>query len=302
MEEESSVLRSDISIEEDRSDREEETKKRKLEFEEEDSDEEYDSSDEETTNEEEEEKEDSKEDLPSVEFFNEYGLVDADIISMMQTVLPAKKLAELLPKLRRYLKSIYDSEGYDSTGFTRTVFGITSWIPVRISVFNMRHRYPEGYHHLVYMSSLALDQHNKECSTQYKVVSVAKANWFPGKGYQYKITFLAVWKGSIETFEASVWDNIVDMKMKVYSCRMKPSTCSSISSKNNLLGQEESKKSTDENDKSDPVERIATLNSYDDLQIQGLIGKHPLSAKIDKNMLLKKLRKYFDSVVKSQYP
>lgn len=129
---------------------------------------------------------------------------------------------------------------------------------------------------------------------------MAKANTFSGKGDQYKLTFSAVWESITDTFEAAVRDDVVSMKMVVFSCRIKPSTHSSISSNKNLLGQEDSQKSMDENDESDPVERIATLNSYDDLQIQRLIGKDPLSAKIDENVLLKKVRKYFDSVVKSQ--
>lgn len=140
-----------------------------------DSDEYYDLSDDEDD---EEDEEDCEEDSTLVEVLNAYGDPVSDdtlLYSMERDKRSFPDKIKLLPKIRRYLKSIHDSEGFDCTDCPGGISGITSHYPIQFLIHN-RDLYPEGYNHLMFMSSLALKDYNEKQSTKFQVVDVEKAN------------------------------------------------------------------------------------------------------------------------------
>ncbi|KAL6546947.1 hypothetical protein OROMI_022668 [Orobanche minor] len=150
--------------------------KRKVDFEEEEDSDGYES------DESEDEEEDS-DDLMSSETVEVLGsdgvpLTDKDILGwMVGDFRPEPEKIKLLPKIRRYLKFIEDSEGFkisDYPGQNKTGF------------------------------------------------MVKDVDHVHGDQLQFDI-FSATWDETTRTFQANVWDNTVDMEVKVGLCRLKSS-------------------------------------------------------------------------------
>ncbi|KAL6557481.1 hypothetical protein OROMI_017831 [Orobanche minor] len=190
------------------------------ESDEENSSDEYDSY--ETSNEDGDDSDDG--DLGSVDIFSSIDrtrITDAELLSWMSEDSRSLEVkTKLLPKVRSYLKSIAESEGFDCTHFPGHVSGVTTVEPRQI-VIDKRDGYPEGYRHIMFLSSLAITDYNKKFGTKYQVAVIKKVNVRVAYTCTYYITFGAWHPTSNEEhiFQAKVSDNLRVVQQEVLSCR-----------------------------------------------------------------------------------
>ncbi|KAL6558796.1 hypothetical protein OROMI_019146 [Orobanche minor] len=189
-----------------------------VESDEEDSSDEYDSY--ETSDEDGDDSDDG--DLGSVDIFssNRTRITDAELLSLMSEDSRSLEVkTKLLPKVRSYLKSIAESEGFDCTHFPGHISRVTTVQPRQV-VIDKRDRYPEGYRHIMFLSSLAITDYNKKCGTKYQVAVIKKVNVRVAYTYTYYITFGAWDPTSNEEhiFQAKVSNNLRVLQEEVLSC------------------------------------------------------------------------------------
>ncbi|KAL6531599.1 hypothetical protein OROMI_027962 [Orobanche minor] len=196
---------------------------------------------------------------------------------------------QLMPKIRRYFKSICESQGYECKDYPGVIDGFTQLHPGQ-HVINKRERYPEGYNHLMYMSNLALKKYNKETGKDFKVLAVKAATMTQSWGHTHLLTFTARCGEKVETFRARVWDCL---EIKVRSYEMVPNSLYSslphLSSSDTYVPVAVG----------DPVKAIEKLQTLSPEKLLSLVQKDHLPPH-EKDKLVKKMLKYFDSVVKSQ--
>ncbi|KAL6546959.1 hypothetical protein OROMI_022680 [Orobanche minor] len=285
--------------------------KRKVDFEAEEDSNEYESDE----SEDDDDEEDS-DDLMSSETVEVLGsdgvpLTDKDILGwMVGDFRPLPEKIKLLPKIRRYLKSIEDSEGFEISDYPGYIWTVSS-LRSGQSIIDKRERHPEGYNHLVYMCSLAIKFYNGKNNTGFMVKDVEKVTFYESMGTNYNLTFNATWDETTRTFQANVWDNTVDVEVEVGLCRLKPSPSST---KEELLSaynsrDELSDKWTKEdpsdiciagNDKSDLLTRISDLIGYSNTKMLNVIKSDHRTANKDIVKLMTKVRTYLRSILQSE--
>ncbi|KAL6565704.1 hypothetical protein OROHE_004759 [Orobanche hederae] len=164
-------------------------------------------------------------DLGSVDIFSSIDrtrITDAELLSWMSEDSRSLEVkTKLLPKVRSYLKSIAESEGFDCTHFPGHISGVTTVEPRQI-VIDKRDRYPEGYRHIMFLSSLAITDYNKKCGTKYQVAVIKRVNVRVAYTCTYYITFGAWDPTSNEEhiFQAKVSNNLRVVQQEVLSCSL----------------------------------------------------------------------------------
>ncbi|KAL6546952.1 hypothetical protein OROMI_022673 [Orobanche minor] len=288
--------------------------KRKVDFEEDDSDA-YESDESEDDDDEEEDSEDS-DDLMSSETVEVLGsdgvpLTDKDILGwMVGDFRPLPEKIKLLPKIRRYLKSIEESEGFEIRDYPGYIWTVSS-LRSGQSIIDKRERYPEGYNHLVYMCSLAIKFYNGKNKTGFMVKDVEKVTMRISMGTSYSLTFSATWEETTRTFQANVWDNTVDMEVKVRRCRLKPSPSSTedelLSAYTSVdeLSDKWMKEDPSDiciagNEKSDLLTKISDISGYSNTRMLNVIKSDRRMANKDIVKLMTKVRMYLGSILQSE--
>ncbi|KAL6567611.1 hypothetical protein OROGR_001279 [Orobanche gracilis] len=283
--------------------------KRKVDFEEDEDSDEYES------DESEYEEEEDSDDLMSSEAVEVLGndgvpLTDEDILAwMVEDFRPDPEKIKLLPKIRRYLKSIEDSEGFEISDYPGYIWTVSSLMSGQ-SIIDKREKYPEGYNHLVYMCSMAIKLYNGKNKTCFMVKDVEKVTKRMSMGTSYNLTFSATWEETTRTFQANVWDNTIYVEVVVRRCRLKPSPSST---EDELLstyysGDELSDKWMEDasdiriarNEKSDLLTKISDLTNYSDTKMLNVIKSDQRTANKDIVKLMSKVRTYLKSILQSE--
>ncbi|KAL6563878.1 hypothetical protein OROHE_005118 [Orobanche hederae] len=172
-------------------------------------------------------------------------------------------------------------------------------------LFDRRDKYPEGYNHVMYLSNVALQYYNKKSSTGFVVLALKKMYFRMIRASAYELTFTATYPGvtNEETFKASLLVDPYHIAIKVVSCDIiKPDSmlvCTPTHTHNYSLGKKEPSDHSGFNEQSDPLELISTLMTLSDDKLLGKIKNYSCPDE-DQDLLLKKVCKYFSSVVQSK--